>query len=371
MDKQTFTRKELYDLVWSEPLLTISKKYNISDVGLRKICIRLSIPLPKNGHWQKVQYGKKVTKTQLPPAEEKEVITFGIRDKNSAEIINQLSPVKMLQKEIEEQLKTKLEVPEHLTNPDPLIRNSRDKLSGKLKYTDYDYSQRRSESLNITVSKEQQSRALCIMDTLVKALKARNHTFKPAHFHSDACIKEQTIEISLREKTTRTKAVQKNSWDNLFEYIPNGKLIIKIDKSYRCKEFMDGKLPLEKQLSLIIASLEIIAIKELEWKEQCRINREEVERKKKIRLEFEKRQDEDLEAFRQTLNKAERWHKAVNLRNYINEVESKAIAGNTLTEETKAWLTWARKKADWYDPFIEMKDELLDNVNKDILTLVR
>lgn len=43
MEKKTFTRTELYDLVWSELLLTISKKYNISDIELRKICSRLNI----------------------------------------------------------------------------------------------------------------------------------------------------------------------------------------------------------------------------------------------------------------------------------------------------------------------------------------
>ena len=36
----------MYDLVWSEPMLSLSKKYNISDVGLRKTCIRMSIPMP-------------------------------------------------------------------------------------------------------------------------------------------------------------------------------------------------------------------------------------------------------------------------------------------------------------------------------------
>lgn len=277
----------------------------------------------------------------------------------------------MLQKEIEEQLKYKLDVPEQLTNPDPLIRNSRDKLSGKLKYTDKDYDQRRRESINITVSKEQQSRALRIMDTLVKALKSRNHTFKPAHFYSDTCIKEQIFEISLREKTTRTKAVQKNSWDSLYEYQPNGKLIIKIDKSYRCKEFIDGKVPLEKQLSLIIASLELLADKMIESHLSHLKWQEENKRKEEIRKEFEKRQDKDLEAFVQTLKKAKRWHKAENLRDYINEIESKALTSNNLTEETKDWLIWARKKADWYDPFIEAEDELLKDADKEYLTIKR
>ncbi len=66
MDKQIFTRKELYDLVWSESLLTLCKKYAISDVGLRKICVRMNIPLPKAGHWMKLQFGKKVRVIPFP-----------------------------------------------------------------------------------------------------------------------------------------------------------------------------------------------------------------------------------------------------------------------------------------------------------------
>jgi hypothetical protein len=44
---------------------------------------------------------------------------------------------------------------------------------------------------------------------------------------------------------------------------------------------------------------------------------------------------------------------------------------NNLTEVTKTWLIWTRKKADWYDPFIESNDELLIEVNQDTLTLNR
>lgn len=99
MENQTFTRVQLHGLVWSEPLLTISKKYNISDVGLRKICILLNNPLLKNGHWQKVQYNMKASKPPLPSAEKEEVIIFTIRDKNSNEIVEELSQLKVLKKE--------------------------------------------------------------------------------------------------------------------------------------------------------------------------------------------------------------------------------------------------------------------------------
>ena len=43
MKEKVLTRKELYDLVWSKPLTTLSKEFAISDVGLRKICIKIQI----------------------------------------------------------------------------------------------------------------------------------------------------------------------------------------------------------------------------------------------------------------------------------------------------------------------------------------
>lgn len=66
MEQQNFTREELYQLVWSEPMLTLSKKYLISDSGLRKLCIRLDIPIPRAGHWQKLKFRKKVYNSPLP-----------------------------------------------------------------------------------------------------------------------------------------------------------------------------------------------------------------------------------------------------------------------------------------------------------------
>ena len=66
MQTITFSRKELYDLVWKEPLSKLANRFKISDNGLRKICKRMNIPLPPMGHWQKVQYGHRVTLISLP-----------------------------------------------------------------------------------------------------------------------------------------------------------------------------------------------------------------------------------------------------------------------------------------------------------------
>jgi hypothetical protein len=371
MEKKSFTRTELYDLVWSEPLLTISKMYNISDVGLRKICIRLNIPLPKNGHWQKVQYGKKVTKTPLPPADKEEEITFAVRDENSGEIVNELSPLKALQKEIENQLKDKLVVTERLTNPDKLIQSTKDNFNGKFKYTDSDYYQKRSQTLNIKVSKEQESSVLRFLDTFIKSLYERGHNIIVDAGNTYLLIKDEKIKISIREKTKQVKKVQNNSSWVSYDYVYTGKLVFKVDQTFIDREWTEGNLLFENQLSLILAKLEILADILKQKNLEIRLWHEDYERKRQIEKDYQKRKEDDLLAFKDTLNKAERWHKAANLRNYINEVELKAAANNNLTEETKTWLFWARKKADWYDPFVESEDELLNGVDKETLSINR
>jgi hypothetical protein len=40
---------------------------------------------------------------------------------------------------------------------------------------------------------------------------------------------------------------------------------------------------------------------------------------------------------------------------------------HTNSEELKNWLNWARKKADWYDPFTEAEDQLLCDADRNSL----
>jgi hypothetical protein len=40
---ERLTRKALYDLVWSEPMMTLSARFGISDVALKKTFARVSL----------------------------------------------------------------------------------------------------------------------------------------------------------------------------------------------------------------------------------------------------------------------------------------------------------------------------------------
>ena len=60
------SREELYRRVWESPVTHIAKEFDISDVGLSKMCRRHAIPLPPMGYWTKLKHGKAVPKPPLP-----------------------------------------------------------------------------------------------------------------------------------------------------------------------------------------------------------------------------------------------------------------------------------------------------------------
>jgi hypothetical protein len=64
---ETYTRQQLHDLAWSGPMREVAKKLGLSDNGLRKHCAKAFVPLPPQGHWNKVHAGQKVKTIPLPP----------------------------------------------------------------------------------------------------------------------------------------------------------------------------------------------------------------------------------------------------------------------------------------------------------------
>lgn len=63
----TFTRDDLYDLVWSEPIRDIAKRFDLSDVGFKKMCAQADVPTPPRGYWAKRAAGKRVFQAPLGP----------------------------------------------------------------------------------------------------------------------------------------------------------------------------------------------------------------------------------------------------------------------------------------------------------------
>ena len=91
MAGKTVSRQELYDEIWTISASKAATKYEISYSRFLKICRENNIPIPPSGYWTKLQCGKPVEKTPLPPSkiETVELIPEKGKPKETEEIISQ------------------------------------------------------------------------------------------------------------------------------------------------------------------------------------------------------------------------------------------------------------------------------------------
>jgi len=66
--QMSFDREALFEAVWKEPIAKLAKQYSISDVGLRKICVALDVPVPPRGYWTKLAHNKAPARPALLPS---------------------------------------------------------------------------------------------------------------------------------------------------------------------------------------------------------------------------------------------------------------------------------------------------------------
>lgn len=62
------TREELYEQIWTKPMIEVAKGYDVSSSYLARICSDLRVPRPGRGYWARRAAGKSVSKAPLPKA---------------------------------------------------------------------------------------------------------------------------------------------------------------------------------------------------------------------------------------------------------------------------------------------------------------
>jgi hypothetical protein len=366
MEKITFTREELYDKVWSIPLTTLAKTYAISDVGLRKICIKMQIPLPKGGHWEKVRYNHPHEKKELPSdylgVTE---VTLKLREKRDESEPPFIAPLILLEQQISKEYEKNLIVPIRLNKPDKLtIETRKDLKDGSTNLWSGRLVRGYGKGFDVQVSRKKIGRALRIIDTFIKVATLRGHSFYKDRFDTIIRIYGESIQINLKETTEKVlKPTKKN--DKHYEDMPNGIFTFNARIGKNMKTWTDGKVMLENQLANIIARLEIQGEKLQEIRKEAHekhlIHLEE-ERLRKLLLE---QKENELTKFNQLVKNAKHWQEAINIRNYLNSFKEKLESHSMLTEENEKFLSWGYKKADWLDPMNEEIDELLTEKYKE------
>lgn len=271
-----------------------------------------------------------------------------------------------MQQEIERDLQQVLQVPARLTNPDKLITAAKANIEER--NITYRFTGLLTTSLgfmDIKVARQSLNRAYRVMDTLIKALQARGHSTLVSGSKAYIHIRKERFEVAIREKLKRSDEIRRGNYS--YDYIPTGALVLKIGYSWNGREWQDGKVRLESKLSAIIAYLEWKTQKEEEWRLECQKAEEVRREEERVLREQQARKEQELLRFKHLLQQAKRWNEAQQLRAYIAAVEHQAKGAPTHFLDRNEWLTWAEQKADWYDPQVNLPDELLDEVDKDTL----
>jgi hypothetical protein len=355
METKELSRKQLYDLVWSTPLSKLTLQYALSTNGIKKICKEFDIPMPDGSYWSKLKFNKKVKIEKLNPifgGIGKIILT--IREEGNAINVDQ-TPLTIRTKEIENDIKAPLIVPDKITKPDILTIQTLEywkESKGNVFYDKY-----KKLRYPIRVSDSQKQRALRFMDSLIKLLRYRGHTITKEYHQTSVNIDGIEIEIDLREASRRVPAKAPYSGTELE---PIGELIFKIGRYSREKEWRDGKTKIEELLARIVAKLEIYAELEKIQKEETRISRLKYEEELKQKEDIRKRRNDEVEKFNKLVALSEQYNKTISIRQYIEAEKQNAISKNNLTPEKQEWINWARAKADWLDPLINKPDDILD-----------
>ena len=179
--KTTFERQQLFDEVWATPVAKLAKGYGLSDVGLRKICVALDVPLPPRGYWQKLAAGKTIPK---PVLQETTAKTTYARSMYVAEVDDVLEE-RVAQARDATPDAANSETPDYSPPFDPTAFSQQAKLVVRaMKSTKLDegaFSSLGVTWADISVSADLRERALLLVDRLAHELDVLGAKFENEH----------------------------------------------------------------------------------------------------------------------------------------------------------------------------------------------
>lgn len=380
-ERNTYNREKLYEEVWSKPVVEVALQYGVSDVAIHKVCKSLNVPAPPRGYWAKLRAGEKVEKIPLPA-------TKGITEKTGLKTFDDIVVSYIPQHELSfltemERQKVLLSA-QQIQMPDENIRlhkkimaynsvvkewNKKDSKPEGAQRSFNNYSDSPSFLAGV-ISKEALPRVYRILDALYRqveslggsvnddlSLQIRNEhvSIKVAEAQDET--KHQMTRIEAQEVLIYEDAKRHNRWASepkirKYDYIFNGKLRICIRKS---RYFRDSeKEKVESRLGDMLIEL-------YEESEVVRKNREALEEEqrkeaevRRLREELKIRYNEEVDKTISLTNMAQDYDAACKIRAYTSALE----LSENMDDKIAAWIDWAKKKADWFDPTVASTDEL-------------
>lgn len=380
----TYNREKLYREVWSKSVVKVAEQYGVSDVAIHKVCKALNIPTPPLGYWAKARAGAEVKKTPLPKTQGVTEIIGAKTFEGAKEKIS--DPAKALEflsgTEREKVLHAVQEINMPAENAQLHKRiaayravvkewNQKDrKEKGAQRKKDYYYD---PPFLAGLISNESLPRVYRILDALFRqieslggsvnddlSLRVRNEPVRIEIVESQDKVEHVITKQEAQALIKYRDEKRHSSWASepqirKYDYVFNGRLRISIRQG---KYFRDtDKINVESRLGEMLIELyeesEVVRL-DREAREEAARKQAEAERSKEERR---KRYNMEVERTIALENAALDYETACRIRAYVKAVAA-SCGQDGLDEETTAWVDWATKKADWFDPTVTRKDEL-------------
>ena len=412
------SRELLYKEIWEISASGVAKKYNVPYAELLRLCKEVELPIPPSGYWTKLSFGKPVSKTPLPESSHSEVllpiniIPKHLKHSSSSETIGEVKAEKSQSKIIgdtidivqTEGIKVKnvtqwtlafltaderqkvLIAAEKLQVLDENVKLHKKIRAYQAKVKEWNKDDKKPEGsqrsfknyfnrppfLAGVISNETLPRVYRILDALYRqveslggsvnedlSLTIRNEHVTFEVFEAQDKIKHEISRQEAQQLIIYKDAKRHNGWASQpnirkYDYVFNGKLRICIRKSRHFRDSQKEKV--ESRLGDMLIELyeesEVVRRKREAFEDAKRKEAEE----ERLREERRIRYNEEVDKTIALTNMSQDYYTACKIRAYINALESKVDMNDDKTAE---WIEWAKKKADWYDPTVDRKDELL------------
>lgn len=350
---QTYSREELYNLVWQTPMYKLAEQFDITDRGLSKLCKRMEIPTPDNSYWRRIELGQKVKKPSLPIETHSTQQVAELYTTDPARDFFKRVPEVVAAMDYEAQPENYIVVPKPIKRYSTLVSTTVKSL--RHSSTD-DYGRCHSSGENtikVSCSKKLIPRIGPLLHTLSMELEKRGYqlVYKRiynkfhSHFYNDKAmfnILGEDIGFSLSEGSKRSlydpKIHKTTRWyQPKYGYIPTGKLTLKLEGCWyypiKCNWSDKANKPLESQLNSLIISLTQLAIAKRE--RRLEEEREDAEREQLRKLQLE--EEERIRHF----NKAfEQWEYQERLKKFITAIENRDFVLKTENMTQQEWINW-------------------------------
>lgn len=377
-----YDRETLYKEVWAMPVAEVAKRYHVSDAVLHKACKSLDIPTPPQVYWAKLREGKPVQCLPLPPEDKKTkpgiqtTISYGGNNKGNPTLLAFLT---------EEERQAVLNAAAQILMPQEHDRMLPEILTHRKRIAEWAKRKRQQERefganwnrgrkeipppFAEGISAEQRPRVFRLIDALSKTMKplgwkltsdlqfAMGQEVVTLTFSEAADrvphtpTKKENLELLKYEEERKDRSWAGKPQIRKYDTVYNGRLSVSINgtRIFRdCRSYV-----LEDRLGDMMLAI----YEEAERLKQVRLAREEAERQRqeqeRKREEFRKRYNTEVDRTQALVNCAGDYETACRIRSYVSAVE-RAQPDQDLSE----WASWARSKADWYDPTIAKEDEL-------------